>query len=894
MTHNWHSLTPAQTASELASDLESGLSSAEAQARLVQHGANKLPEPQATSPWRIFFEQFKSVMTILLVAAAGIAFVLGDELEAISILVVLLLNALLGFVNEYRAEKSVQALKALTVPLAKVIRDGTSREIPAADLVPGDVILFEAGDRIPADARLVEAWNLRLDESALTGESLPAEKDSQTVLPVEAPLAERATMVYTGTAVVQGRGRALVTATGVATEIGKISSLLAGVEEEQTPLQQRLDRLGRYLALIAVLIAVVMVAVGMWRGESFLSMLETSLALAIAAVPEGLAAVATIALALGMRRMAKRRAILRRLAAVETLGSTDVICTDKTGTLTQNQMTVREIRLAERTIQVGGAGYEPKGEFSEAGGLVNAQADSHLAQMLRAGLLCNTASLRREADSWTIVGDPTEGALVVAASKSGLEADSVRDAFPTLKEIPFDARDRRMATIHKVQERGDGRFIVFAKGAPESILPACAYEQRGDVAAALTESDRERWWQTNDEMAGRALRVLALAYKQTQNAEEEPFEGLTLLGMVGMIDPPRPEAKEAIRLCQQAGVRVVMITGDQKATAGAIAREIGITDETGRVVDGQALDAADEAGLRAIVNETSVYARVSPEHKLRIVNALQADGKIVAMTGDGVNDAPALKTADIGVAMGKMGTDVARESADMVLADDNFATIVAAVEEGRTVFANVKKFVHYLFSCNLSEILTMFAAILAGLPAPLLPLQILWLNLITDVFPALALAGEPAERGIMQRPPPVEARAKYPPFPFVRSMVVQGVLLAASTLAAFIWTLNASGDLRHATTVAFLTLGFAQLFHVFNSRFETGSAFKQGMFSNRAIWAALGLTILLQLAAVYLPFLQTVLKTVPPTPPEWMVVIASSLTPALLVELYKVNCTAHP
>lgn len=889
MTHFWHSLTSAQTASELASDFESGLSSAEAQARLAQFGANKLPEPQATSPWRIFFDQFKSVMTLLLVAAAGIAFVLGDELEGFSILVVLLLNALLGFVNEYRAEKSVQALKALTVPLAKVVRDDASREIPAANLATGDILLFEAGDRIPADARLVEAWNLRLDEAALTGESLPADKDAYAMPPADAPLAERTTMVYTGTAVVQGRGRAIVTATGAATEIGKISALLVGVEEGQTPLQQRLDRLGRYLALTAVLIAVVMVAVGMGRGESFLVMLETSLALAIAAVPEGLAAVATIALALGMRRMAKRRAIVRRLAAVETLGSTNIICTDKTGTLTQNQMTVREIHLAERTIQVSGAGYEPKGDFRETGEPFDAQADSHLMLTLRAGLLCNTASLRQEADIWTIIGDPTEGALVVAASKSGLEMDSVRGAFPTLKEIPFDARDRRMATLHKVQERGGEGFIIFAKGAPESVLPACMHEQRGGVVVDLTETDRARLWKTNDEMAGRALRVLALAYKRTQSPGEEPFDDLTLLGMVGMIDPPRPEAKEAIHLCQQAGVRVVMITGDQKATAQAIAREIGITasDDARQALDGQALDAADEAGLRAIVKETSVYARVSPEHKLRIVNALQADGQIVAMTGDGVNDAPALKTADIGVAMGKMGTDVAREAADMVLADDNFATIVAAVEEGRTVFANVKKFVHYLFSCNLSEILTMFAAILAGLPAPLLPLQILWLNLITDVFPALALAGEPAEKGIMRRPPPAEARSKYPPFPFVRSMVSQGVLLAVSTLAAFVWTLNTSGDLRHATTVAFLTLGLAQLFHVFNSRFETGSAFKQGMFTNRAIWAALVLTILLQLAAVYVPFLQTVLKTAPPTLTEWLVVAAASLSPALLVETYK-------
>jgi Ca2+-transporting ATPase len=887
----WHTLTPVQTAVELNTDIENGLMDAETQSRLAHYGPNKLPEPAPTSPWRIFFDQFKSVMTILLVAAAAIAFVLGDELEAISILVVLLLNALLGFINEYRAERSVQALKALTVPLAKVVRDGASRETPAAELVPGDIIAFEAGDRIPADARLTEAWSLRLDEAALTGESLPVDKDSQAALAADAPLADRTTMIYTGTAVTQGRGQAIVTATGGATEIGKISTLLAGVEEEQTPLQQRLDRLGRYLALVAVLIAVVMVAVGLWRGESFLSMLETSLALAIAAVPEGLAAVATIALALGMRRMAGRRAIVRRLAAVETLGSTNVICTDKTGTLTQNQMTVRELRLSERTIQISGVGYGPKGEFGESGEPITAQADSHLMQILRAGLLCNNAVLRQEADQWSIVGDPTEGALVVAAAKAGLEAEAEREAHPTVKEIPFDARERRMATIHQSPAPDGSGFIVFAKGAPESILPACKYEQRGDVALELTESDRERLWKTNDEMAGRALRVLALAYKQTQSADEEPFDGLTLLGMVGMIDPPRPEAQEAIRLCQQAGVRVVMITGDQKATAQAIAREIGIarTDEQQRVMDGQALDAADEAQLRAIVAEMSVYARVSPEHKLRIVNALQADGQIVAMTGDGVNDAPALKTADIGVAMGKMGTDVAREAADMVLADDNFATIVAAVEEGRTVFANVKKFVHYLFSCNLSEILTMFVAILAGLPAPLLPLQILWLNLITDVFPALALAGEPAEAGIMRRPPPAEARAQYPPARFIRSIVVQGVLLAVATLAAFVWTLNTSGDLRHATTVAFLTLGLAQLFHVFNSRFETGSAFKQGIFSNRAIWAALGLTIALQLAAVYLPIPQMILKTVPPSPTEWAVVLVASLLPAVSIELYKLR-----
>lgn len=888
---NWHSLTPIQIASELSSDIEAGLTTSQAKGRLVQTGSNKLSTPSANSPWGIFFDQLKSVMTILLLAAAVIAFVLGDHLEGISILIVLLLNAVLGFVNEYRAERSVQALKALTVPLAKVVRDGVNREIFTEELVPGDIILFEAGDRIPADARLIETWSMRVNEAALTGESLPTDKNAHDVLHGDVSLAERTTMVYTGTAVTQGRGKAIVTATGATTEIGKISMLLTGVEDEQTPLQQRLDRLGRILAFVAVSIATVMVLIGVLRGETFLVMLESSLALAIAAVPEGLAAVATIALALGMRRMAKRNAIVRRLSAVETLGSTNVICTDKTGTLTQNQMTVREMQFAGRIILVDGAGYEPKGEFSEHNQPINPQEDHHLTQILRAGLLCNTATLRHEDDQWTIIGDPTEGSLVVAANKLGLNTDYERDTHPPVKEIPFDTSNRRMATFHKNSAEDGGGFIVFAKGAPESILPGCTDEQRGNVQVKLTEPYREQLWKINDEMGGRALRVLALAYKKTQREDDEPFDNLTLLGLVGMMDPPRPEAKVAIQSCQQAGIRVVMITGDQKATARAIAHEIGIlgTDGQQEVIDGRSLDLVDDGELHAIVAETSVYARVSPEQKLRIVTALQTNGQIVAMTGDGVNDAPALKTADIGVAMGKIGTDVAREAADMVLVDDNFATIVAAIEEGRTVFANVKKFVYYLFSCNLSEILTMFVATIAGWPMPLFPLQILWLNLITDVFPALALAGEPAESGVMLRPPPTEARAKYPPASFIRQIISHGVLLAAVTLAAFAWSLNSSGELPRATTVAFLTLGLSQLFHVLNSRYESGSTLRQGMFTNRAIWVAILLTIVLQLAAVYLPVLQTVLKTVPPTLTDWMVVIVASLIPTITIELYKIS-----
>ncbi|MDD5468848.1 MAG: HAD-IC family P-type ATPase [Anaerolineales bacterium] len=911
MTNLWHVLSPQQTELELSTDPETGLSSAEAQARLANYGPNQLPEPAAVSPWQLFLSQFKSVMTILLLAAAIIAFFMGDELEAISITVVLLLNALLGFVNEYRAERSVQALKAMTVPFAKVVRDGETNEVPSVDLVPGDLITFEAGDRIPADARLAESWNLRLDESALTGESLAVDKDANAELAVEAPLAERLTMVYTGSAVVEGRGQAIVTATGAATEMGRISGLLTSTKEEQTPLQYRLDKLGRYLALAALGIAALVAVAGLIRGKEIFRMLETSLALAIAAVPEGLSAVVTIALALGMRRMAKRRAIVRRLAAVETLGSTNVICTDKTGTLTQNQMTVRELRLGDRSIQVSGAGYEPRGEFLIQHERLDPQADPHLLLALHAGLLCNNAALDEDGTGqWSVVGDPTEGALIVAAIKAGIDPQVEQEAYPRVDEVPFDSRERRMATIHQVEsdqlkvpglEVGrnfsssnlhPAPSLVFAKGAPETILPGCARQQDGAEIVDLSAADRERFWNINTEMAAQALRVLALAYKVIHDESRAPFDDLIFLGFAGMIDPPRPEAKEAVSLCQDAGIRTVMITGDQKTTAQAIAAEMGILPTgsnaaDGVILDGPALDKIDETALRELISRTAVYARVSPEHKLRIVHAFQDRNQIVAMTGDGVNDAPALKAADIGVAMGRMGTDVAREAADMVLADDNFATIVAAVEEGRVVFANVRKFVHYLFSCNLSEILTVFVATVSGLPMPLLPLQILWLNLVTDVFPALALAGEPAEPGIMKRPPPEGARYQRPPASFVRSVVSQGSLLALSTLAAFVWALRSSPNVERATTVAFLTLGLAQLFHAFNSRYESGPVFRAGLFSNRSLWAAIGLTLALEMAAIYLPGAQAILKTVPLTPYEWIVVVVASLSPALVIEIYK-------
>lgn len=896
MIARWHNLSASEAAAELSTDLERGLTDAEARERLDRYGPNMLPEVAAVSPWQILLDQFKSVMTLLLVAAAGIALLVGEELDAIAIVIVLLLNALLGFFNEYRAERSVQGLKALVTPSARVIRDGKTEELPAAELAPGDLITFEAGDRIPADARLVAAWNLRVDEAALTGESVAVDKDATASIGDDASLADRLTMVYTGTSAVQGRATAIVTATGAETEVGRISTLMSSAGREKTPLEERLDRLGKYLAVAAVGIAALMVLVGLWRGQELLPLLETSLALAIAAVPEGLPAVLTIALALGMRRMAQRKAIVRRLSAVETLGSTNVICTDKTGTLTQNEMTVREVFWGEQTVTVGGAGYEPVGEFLTSGKPLSPAAGDALLLTLRAGLLCNSASLAQDDEGrWGVVGDPTEGALLVLAAKGGLNREAERDHYATVAEVPFDSRERRMATVHAgVRAPGpkslptDPHFTYFVKGAPESVLPACTKEQLGHEPVEVTAPARERVLRANADMAGRALRVLALAYKEAPCEDEDPFEDLVFLGLVGMIDPPREEAKESVRRCQEAGIRVAMITGDQKETARAIAGELGIVagDGTARVVDGATLDATDDAALRELVGEVGAYARVSPEHKLRIVRALQDRGQVVAMTGDGVNDAPALKAADIGVAMGRAGTDVAREAADMVLANDNFSTIVAAVEEGRVVFANVRKFVHYLFSCNLSEIITMFVAALLGWPMPLQALQILWLNLVTDVFPALALASEPAEDGIMQRRPPETRRAR-PPASFLGSVTVQGLLLAASTLAAFSWALSSTGDLQRASTVAFLTLGLAQLFHVFNSRFESGSAFGRRFFSNRAVWGAILLTIGLQVAAVYLPGLQRILRTTAPAPGEWVVVGLAALAPAVIIELYK-------
>lgn len=882
---DWHAITVQRTADVLGTDTASGLTKMEVVQRLHRHGRNQLPESPSVSALTLFVDQWKNAMTLLLLVAGFIAFFIGDALESAAIGIVLVINALLGFINEYRAERAVAALRALVVPQARVVRERMSSVIPAAEVVPGDILILEAGDRVPADGRLIEEWALRVDESILTGESVPVDKDSAASLSPGIPIAERTTMVFTGTTVVQGRGRAIVTGTGTMSEIGKITRLIETAEGGRTPLQLRMDALGRFLPIAAVAIAVVMAVAGVARGAALLPMLETGIALAIAAVPEGLPAVLTITLALGMRRMAQRNALIRRLAAVETLGSANVICTDKTGTLTKNEMTVLAIQLGRRAITVSGSGYAPTGSFSSENGQLSPADDPHLLLTLRAMLLCNNAELRENAAGWEIVGDPTEGALVVAAEKAGLRKTIEQEQYPRIAEVPFDERVRKMATIHA--DPGGGE-MTFVKGAPESVIPSCTHRQEGEKILHLDDAGRHELLAMNTLLASRALRVLALAYRKGRL--DDPFADLTFLGFVGMMDPPRPEARHAVQECLEAGIRVVMITGDQRPTAEAIAIELGILESTGTddaVMDGLAIDTIDDATLVRRVAGVAVYARVSPEHKLRIVKAWQARDQIVAMTGDGVNDAPALATADIGIAMGQKGTDVARESADMVLADDNFATIVAAVEEGRVVYSNVKKFVHYLFSCNLSEVLTMFVAVAVNLPLPLFPLQILWLNMITDVFPALALAAEPASPTLMKEPPSADLQAGGLPKSLLTSIILEGVVMAVAALGAFIWALDASGDPVRATTVAFVTLSFTQLFHVFNSRTLDLSVFGSQFFANRALWASLVLSAVLVVISVYVPILQLVLDTSAPTLLEWEVIAVASLAPAILIEIGK-------
>lgn len=892
-------LLPEAIRERLNTDLTVGLTQVEATRRLAQYGPNTLEQAQGRSVFSILVAQFRSLIVALLAAATIIAFAMGDHIEAIAILVVIVINAAIGFFTEWKAEQALTALQQQSVRVAHVIRGGAEREIPAAELVPGDLVILASGARVPADGRIIESARLQIEEAALTGESLPVTKTTEVLEDRQASPGDRRNMAFLGTTITDGRGQLLITATGAQSEVGKIGILIDEAISRDTPLEQKLARLGRLLIIGVLVLCAIIVVAGWLRGATdFWHMLEIGVSLAIAAVPEGLPAVTTMTLAMGMQRMARMRALVRRLPAVETLGSVTVICTDKTGTLTRNEMTVCVVALAQRRVNVTGSGYEPVGEFQESGKPIEPRTDEQLALALRIGMLCNDAKVERHDGRIAVLGDPTEAALIVAGQKAGLSTAILDSEFPRLNEVPFDSTMKRMVTVHRTPE---GKAVSYVKGSPAALISASIAQIRVTGVAQLEPEDRHLWEETNRELASMALRVLGLAYRELPDGytEEDMTRDLIFVGLVGMIDPLRDEAKAAIATCRESGIRTVMITGDQPLTASEIARQLGIdVDSEGkmlRIVHGRELVDLDAEGWKRVVTDTAVFARVSPRDKLKIVEALQQQGHVVAMTGDGVNDAPALKKADIGIAMGIKGTEVARENADMVITDDNFASIVGAVEQGRIIYGNILRFLHYLLSCNFSEILTVFLALMIGWPLPLVALQILWLNLITDVFPAFALALEPSSPDVMKKSPrdPHELL-------LTRSLLGligwQGVLLAGVTLLAFGIGMHWNGvegeGLRRATTMAFMTLALAQVFHAFDVRSRNQSIFTRRLFTNGWLWGATGICLILQMAAVYMPLLQRVLHTVPPTLLEWFVIAVCSLIPVVVVELTKVNARA--
>jgi P-type Ca2+ transporter type 2C len=886
----WHTLSAEDAAAVLQTDILQGLSTAEAAERIARHGPNALPQAKPGSVIALIARQFASLMVGLLVAAAGVALALGDWVEAVAILVVILLNAVIGFATEWKAASALAALRGQAVTTAQVLRDGAAHEIATQDLVPGDVVVLAAGDRVPADGRLIRDVQLQLDESALTGESLPVTKSAAVLVDAQALPGDRTNMVHMGTAVTDGRGRCIITGTGAETEMGRIGALIDGVAAHGTPLEAKLAELSRALLVIVLALCAVITLLGWLRGNELLFMVEVGISLAIAAVPEGLLAVTTMTLAVGMQRMARMGALVRSLPAVEALGSTTVICTDKTGTLTRNEMTVRAYALGALRVDVTGTGYTAKGSFQIDGRDID---PARLGLALRIGALCNDATVDRSGDAVSILGDPTEAALIIAAGKAGLDRDTLHTDYPRIREMPFNSESRLMVTVHTAP---NGGTVAYVKGAPGMVLAASAtvMGDRGEIP--MTDEALQQARAANESLAAGALRVLALAHRALPDGFEDAdlTRGLTFVGLVGMIDPLRDEVGATIARCIEAGIRVVMITGDQQATAAEIGRQLGLdTDRQGRpllAVHGSALADLDDAGWRKIAGGTSVFARVSPEHKLKIVEALQHSGQVVAMTGDGVNDAPALRQADIGIAMGIRGTEVAKEASAMVITDDNFATIVSAVEQGRVIVHNILRFIHYLFSCNFAEIITVGAAIMIGWPLPLGVMQILWLNLVTDIFPAMALALEPSAPDVMRRPPrdpaePLMTRA------FGWLIVWQGCLLAGCTLAAFAigmrWYGVEGEGLRHAVTIAFMTLAMAQMFHAFSARSRSRSALSSRLFTNGWLWGATGVCLALQIAAVEVPLLREVLRTVALSWADWGVVAAGALTPVMVVELVK-------
>lgn len=902
----------------LGTDIRIGLSEEEARKRLERYGKNELPSEAPPSAWRLFLAQFQDTLVILLLVATAISAGMWIyqptsplPYEAIAILAIVLLNAVMGYLQASRAQAAVAALRAMTAQEATVVRSGERRRIPAAEIVPGDIILVEEGDTIPADARLIQATALQTSEAALTGESLPVLK-STTPITDTVGLGDQINMIFSGTTVTRGHGQAVVTATGSSAEMGRIAGLLRATPGEVTPLQRELDRTGKLLGVVVVAIAVVMITTIIFVEDihglsSLVEVLIFGVALAVAAVPEGLPAVVTAVLSIGVQRMARRNAIIRHLSAVETLGSASVIASDKTGTLTRNEMTVRTVVTASGRVHFEGTGYAPVGRVTaEGGGDVSGALRAELVRALAAAERANNAVVQEEAGRWTIQGDPTEGALIVAAYKAGLEKQVLRSRLERIAEVPFSSERKLMSTVHRDTEQPE-RVLVFTKGAPDVLLSRCTYELVGEELRPLDARRKEEILRTNEELAGQALRTLGVAARSLPSEGLDPAQigepvetDLVFLGLIGMIDPPREEARTAVRQAREAGIRPLMITGDHPVTALVIARELGIASD-GQVVTGAELETLSDDVLDRKVAETSVFARVNPEHKLRLVDALQRRGAVVAMTGDGVNDAPALKSADIGVAMGITGTDVSKEAADMVLADDNFATIVAAVEEGRGIFNNIRKFLRYLLSSNIGEVMTMFFGVLLarviGLQGeddavvlPLLATQILWINMITDGAPALALGLDPVDRQLMCQPPRSQ-REGVITAQMWRGIFFVGVIMAAGTLLVLDASmpgglLAGHGDLRYGQTMAFTTLVFFQIFNVFNARSDERSAFAD-LVRNPWLLGAVSLSIALQVVVIYTPFLQRAFGAVALSPADWLLCMGVASSVLWLREISK-------
>lgn len=872
---------------DLAVDLKQGLNQNIVEKRKEKYGLNKLKESKGVSFWQILLNQLRDLIIIILIIAAGLAFLIGDNLEGFAIFAVIVFNTVIGFVTEYQAQKAVASLKNVLSKKAVVLRSGSKKEIEAKELVPGDIFFIEEGDQIPADARLIEAQNLTVNESSLTGESESVSKDAEAQFEEEKTLAERNNMVYMGTTAARGKGKAIVTGTAEDTEIGKIGAMLDETKEGKTPLEKRLDKLGKSLVKITLVVIAILTVIGIIMGRPVYETVKTGIALAIAAVPEGLPIIATITLAIGMQKMVKHQALVRELLAVETLGSVTTICTDKTGTITENQMTLQKIFLNDQEIEISGTGYKPEGDFSTAGSKIDLSQADDLKLTLKASMLCTSAELTKEEGEYRVLGEATEGALLTAGRKAGFSKAALKEkGYQKLAEIPFSSDKMYMAVSYATAEK---EKHLYLKGSPEVVLEICDSILINGETKELTEAKKEAIKKENKKLGEEGLRILGVAFSKGESLDSEEKlnrkieTGLTFLALTAIIDPPRQSVKKAIEDTKKAGIKTKMITGDQMDTAAAIARKVGIAGSD-KVVSGQQISAASDSELKELITNNSVFSRVTPENKLQIINVLNQEKEITAMTGDGVNDAPALKKADIGVSMGKRGTSVAREASDMVLLDDDFATIVTAVREGRVIFDNIQKFIYYLFSNNLSKIIYIFLGIIFNLPLPLIAMQILWINVVIDVFPALSLAWETEEDNIMEKKAKTERDIMDKAFK--KKVALHSLILAAGPMLLYVWALNSGYSLELSRTLSFSVLAFTQLFHVFNARRKSGMAFDKTVLKNKYLWLAVGIGFIFQLAAIYLSPLQRILGTVAIEAALWLPASLAVLIPMAVIQIH--------